>query len=157
MKRLTLLSFAFLLFSGFGAMAQDSTTKEMVGTYKFPAGNVIPEAIVTWENNVLTMTSAEGTSVLERMKGDTFNIVSFSGICVFKRNDTKKIIGVHVDASGYVMEGEKADTKLAEAGDAVTGQLINSSHKPDERIRNTVKDAIEKNINTYSKSVSAIQ
>lgn len=89
------------------ASAQDTTTKEMTGRYKFPAGSVIEEAIVTWENGVLSMRSTAGVSVLEKMKGDTFNVVSFSGICVFKRGDAKKITGVHVDASGYILDGEK--------------------------------------------------
>src|ERR1700733_14463165 len=89
------------------ATAQDTTFKEMTGTYKFAAGSVIPEAIVTLENGVLTMSSAEGTSTLERLKGDTFNVVSFSGIAVFKRNEAKKINGVHIEAAGYIFDGVK--------------------------------------------------
>ena len=75
----------------FSATAQDTTYKEMTGTYKFAAGSVIPEAIVTLENGVLTMSSAEGTSTLEKVKGDTFNIVSFNGVAIFKRNEAKII------------------------------------------------------------------
>ncbi|MEO6317059.1 MAG: hypothetical protein ABIU63_12820 [Chitinophagaceae bacterium] len=90
-----------------GAMSQDSTGKELVGKYKFPAGSVIEEATVTWENGEIKMSSSAGVSVLERMKGDTFRVVSFSGTAVFKRSDAKKISGVYVDASGYVLEGVK--------------------------------------------------
>jgi hypothetical protein len=111
MKKCIQLCVVLLVISS-GALAQDSTYKEMVGKYKFPAGSVIEEAIVTWENGVLTMNSAQGVSALERMKGDTFNVVSFSGIAVFKRDETRKITGVHVDASGYVMDGEKETDKL---------------------------------------------
>ena len=106
MKNFTQLFFVLLLLTGLGAMAQDTTNKEMTGKYKFPAGSVIPEALVTWDNGVLTMNSVQGVSTLERIKGDTFNVVSFSGIVVFKRNETRKITGVHVDASGYVFDGE---------------------------------------------------
>jgi len=99
-----------VLFTAILANAQDTTGREMTGKYKFPAGSVIEEAVVTWENGVLTMSSTAGVSVLEKMKGDTFNVVSFSGICVFKRNETKKVTGVHVDASGYILDGEKEAT-----------------------------------------------
>jgi len=106
MKKTLHLCIAFLVISA-GAYAQDSTYKELAGKYKFPAGTVIEEAIVTVENGIINMSSAQGVSVLERIKGDTFNVVSFKGIVVFKRDEGKKITGVHVDASGYVMEGEK--------------------------------------------------
>lgn len=89
------------------ANAQDSTFKELTGRYKFPAGSIIEEANVTVENNVLTMSSTAGTSTLERIKGDTFNVVSFNGICIFKREEAGKINGVHVDASGYILDGVK--------------------------------------------------
>jgi len=107
-----LFSFAAVIIS-MVASAQDSTYKEMTGKYKFPAGSVIDEAIVTWDNNVLTMNSSAGSSALERIKGDTFNVVTFNGICVFKRDEAKKINGVHVDASGYVLDGTKDATTLS--------------------------------------------
>lgn len=95
------------------AYAQDSTYKELLGKYKFAAGNPIEEAVVTWDNGIITMSSSAGTSTLEKVQGDTFNIVSFSGIAVFKRNDAKKVTGVHVDASGYVMDGVKEGAGFA--------------------------------------------
>ena len=109
MKKIFQLTTALLIIC-IGAAAQDTTYKELVGKYKFPAGTIIEDATVTLENGVVNMSSSQGVSVLEKMKGDTFNIVSFNGIAVFKRNDAKKIIGVHVDASGYVMDGEKQNT-----------------------------------------------
>ena len=105
MKILMLSCFA--LFVGLFANAQDSTYKELLGKYKFPAGSVVDETTVTMENGILTMNSSAGASTLEKVKGDTFNIVSFNGIAVFKRDDTKKITGVHIDASGYVLDGVK--------------------------------------------------
>jgi hypothetical protein len=104
MKRFLLIA---CCLTGFAAAAQDTTYKEMVGKYKFPAGSIIDEANVTLENAVLTMSSSAGTSVLERIKGDSFNVVTFSGTCVFKRNEANKVTGVHVDASGYILDGVK--------------------------------------------------
>jgi len=113
--------FTIILAMAFTAAAQDTTSKEMVGKYKFPTGSVIEEAIVTWENGVLTMSSTAGVSVLEKMKGDTFNVVSFNGICIFKRDDAKKVSGVHVDASGYILDGEKETPRLADYSSATPG------------------------------------
>ncbi|MEO5595455.1 MAG: hypothetical protein ABIR15_22665 [Chitinophagaceae bacterium] len=113
MKRVLHLCIAFLAISA-GTFAQDSTYKELAGKYKFPAGTVIEEAIVTVENGIVNMSSAQGVSVLERIKGDTFNVVSFNGIAVFKRGEDKKIAGVHVDASGYVMDGQKEIIQVAD-------------------------------------------
>ena len=115
------------LLASLAVTAQDSTGKELIGKYKFPAGSVIEEAVVTFENGVITMSSSAGVSVLEKMKGDTFNIVSFNGIAVFKRDDAKKITGVHVDASGYILEGEKEGAKLVSAGLASEAVLLNKS------------------------------
>ena len=112
-------SFFYILLA-IAANAQDTTHKEMVGRYKFPAGSVIDEAIVTWDTGILTMSSTAGTSTLEKVKGDTFNVVSFNGICVFQRDASKKINGVHVDASGYILDG----TKDAAAPNENTGLLI---------------------------------
>jgi hypothetical protein len=110
MKSLLLIACCIM---GLAATAQDSTYKEMVGKYKFPAGSIIDEANVTVENAALTMASSAGTSVLERIKGDTFNVVSFDGICIFKRNEASKVTGVHVDASGYILDGVKDPTVIA--------------------------------------------
>ncbi|HTL08269.1 MAG TPA: hypothetical protein VL307_08445 [Chitinophagaceae bacterium] len=101
------------LLISLAAAAQDSTGKELIGKYKFPPGSVIEEAVVTFENGVISMSSSAGVSVLEKTKGDTFNIVSFNGIAVFKRDEARKIAGVHIDASGYVLEGEKEAARLA--------------------------------------------
>lgn len=123
MKKLAQSVFVLLLFISSGAMAQDSTYKELVGTYKFPAGTIIPEAIVTIDNGVLNMNSAQGASALERVKGDSFNIVSFSGFALFKRDDAKKITGVHIEASGYIFDGVKDGAAI----NFTIGKMMNQS------------------------------
>ncbi|GAC1450743.1 MAG: hypothetical protein NVSMB7_13150 [Chitinophagaceae bacterium] len=95
------------LCSTIAASAQDSTQAQLLGRYKFPDGSVVTEVAVTFENGALTMSSSAGVSALEPLKGDSFNIVSFNGTAVFKRNDAKKITGVHIEASGYVLDGVK--------------------------------------------------
>src|SRR5947207_11718081 len=109
----------FLIMICVTANAQDSTHKEMAGRYKFPAGSVIEEALVTWEAGILTMSSTAGSSALEKIKGDTFNVVSFNGYCVFQRDTNKKISGVHIDASGYVLDGTKDAATLNAYMDAL--------------------------------------
>jgi hypothetical protein len=107
MKR-TLLLLSITLVTLGTLHAQDSTAKkELAGKYKFPDGSVVPEVEVVIDNGVLMMNSSAGTSSLELVKGDTFSIVAFNGTAVFKRNDAKKVIGVHIDAGGYVLDGVK--------------------------------------------------
>ena len=96
-----------LLIVATAGYAQDTTQKQYVGKYKFPDGSVVPEVEVSIENGVLMMTSSAGTSPLELLRPDSFNITSFSGVAVFKRNETKKVIGVHIEAGGYVLDGTK--------------------------------------------------
>jgi len=108
MKQLRSIFTLVSLFTGMLVIAQDSTArKELIGRYKFPAGSVVEEVIVMQDNGILMMNSTAGTSSLELIKGDSFTIVNFSGIAVFKRNEVKKVTGVHIDASGYVLDGVK--------------------------------------------------
>lgn len=109
-------SLLVLVFTGLtiAGLSQDSTLKkEILGKYKFPTGSVVEEVTVAEEGGMLTMSSSVGTSALELVKGDSFNIVSFNGIAVFKRNDLRKVVGVHIDASGYVLDGVKDSVAVA--------------------------------------------
>lgn len=80
---------------------------DFVGKYVFPDGSVVPEVDVALDNNILTMTSAAGSSVLTELGVDSFQIVEFSGIAVFKRGEDKKVNAVHIEAMGYVLDGQK--------------------------------------------------
>lgn len=80
---------------------------DFVGKYAFPDGSVVPEVDVTLSDNALTMSSTAGTSVLTELGIDSFQIVEFSGIAVFKRGDDKKVNAVHIEAMGYVLDGQK--------------------------------------------------
>lgn len=81
--------------------------EDFVGKYVFPDGSVVPEVDVILSNNSLTMSSSAGTSVLTEFGIDSFQIVEFSGIAVFKRGDDKKVNAVHIEAMGYVLDGQK--------------------------------------------------
>lgn len=110
MKKLFLT--LFVIIAGFSMNAQtDPAPKpplaDFVGKYVFPDGSVVPEVDVALDNNVLTMTSAAGSSVLTELGVDSFQIVEFSGIAVFKRGEDKKVNAVHIEAMGYVLDGQK--------------------------------------------------
>ena len=87
--------------------AQDSSSHQYVGKFKFPEGSVVTSVEVSLDNGALTMTSSAGTSGLALLGVDSFNIVSFNGYAVFRRNETKRIVAIHIDASGYVLDGVK--------------------------------------------------
>lgn len=97
----------------FAASAQtDTTLKQYVGKYKFPEGSVVTDVTVTFDNGALTMSSAVGSSSLEKQSEDVFVITQFQGIATFKRNDAKKIIGININAGGYVLDGTKEEGSL---------------------------------------------
>jgi hypothetical protein len=81
--------------------------EDFVGKYVFPEGSVVPDVDVTLSGSALTMTSAAGSSVLNELGRDSFQIVEFNGIAVFKRGEDKKVNGVHIEAQGYVLDGQK--------------------------------------------------
>ena len=81
--------------------------EDFVGKYVFPDGSVVPDVTVTLDGSALTMASSAGTSALTELGRDSFTIVEFSGTAVFKRGDDKKVNGVHIEAMGYVLDGQK--------------------------------------------------
>ena len=81
--------------------------EDFVGKYVFPDGSVVPDVTVTLDGGSLTMASSAGTSPLTELGRDSFTIVEFSGTAVFKRGDDKKVNGVHIEAMGYVLDGQK--------------------------------------------------
>jgi len=88
-----------------GLRAQDTSDYPYLGKYKFPEGSVVPGVEVTMGNGALTMNSTAGVSKLDALGKDSFNIVSFNGFAVFRRNETKKVVAVHIEANGHVLDG----------------------------------------------------
>lgn len=97
----------FLLAGGLFIHAQDTTLQEFTGKYVFPEGSVVPDVDVILESGGLIMTSSAGSSSLIKLGVDSFQIVEFSGTAVFKRGEDKKVNGVHIDAMGYILDGNK--------------------------------------------------
>ena len=109
-----------LLSGGLFINAQDTTYKEFAGKYVFPDGSVVPDVEVILETSGLTMTSSAGSSSLIKLGVDSFQIVEFSGTAVFKRGDDKKVNGVHIEAMGYILDGNKVPS----------GWVFRSYYKP---------------------------
>ncbi len=93
--------------------APDSTLQQYVGKYKFPDGSVIADVTVALESGALSMSSSAGTSPLEKQGEDLYAITQFQGTAKFNRDANKKIIGVSINAMGYVLEGTKAEGSSA--------------------------------------------
>lgn len=107
MKRIL---FFLLLIMGVGTAVyaqQDSTLQQYAGKYIFPQGSAVSEAVVSFESGVLSISSAIGSATLSKIEADRFSIVEYNGIAEFKRNDTGKIIGIHVVVADLDITGTK--------------------------------------------------
>lgn len=110
MKKLLFLSFMALVFAATANAQSDTALKQLAGTYTFPDGSVVAQVTVAWDEKAgLTMSSSAGTSDLKKLGTDSFSIVSFEGTAVFKRNNEKKVIGILIDARGYLLEGVRSE------------------------------------------------
>ena len=111
MRKIFLLIVAVCAFSF--AEAQNpppaDTLKEYAGKYKFPEGTPFSEVAVVYENGMLTATSVAGSSELKRREGDTFDVVAYGGIAIFKRNEEKKVVRLQIQVNDIDAEGEKVD------------------------------------------------
>jgi hypothetical protein len=73
---------------------------------------VVAEVTVMLEGANLTMTSSVGTSPLEKKEEDVFVITQFQGTAKFNRDASKKIIGITINAGGYLLEGTRTEEGL---------------------------------------------
>ena len=86
--------------------------KEYTGKYKFPDGTPFPEVKITLENGSLMANSVAGTAELKRREGDTFEILSYGGLAIFKRDDAKKVNKVQVQVSDLDVEGVRTEDAI---------------------------------------------
>ena len=91
------------------AQSKDSTLNDFVGKYKFPDGSIVTEVVVSMEGEGLIMGSSVGNSTLVKTGEDLFSISAYDGTAQFKRDANKKVIGVNINAGGYVLEGSKSE------------------------------------------------
>jgi Domain of unknown function (DUF3471) len=111
MKRFIFSTVAFVCFAM--ARGQDTTLNEYVGTYKFPEGSVVLSVDIKIENGALMANSSAGSSALEKISKDTFNLVSYSGTVYFTRDADKKVNGIKIEVQDTVLEGKKENAGLA--------------------------------------------
>jgi hypothetical protein len=90
----------------------DSSLRQYTGTYKFPEGSVVAEIAVLIDGGGLVMSASAGTSPLEKREEDVFFIVQFQGTAKFNRDANKKVVGVTINAMGYVLEGTRSEGAL---------------------------------------------
>ncbi|MFZ6025046.1 MAG: hypothetical protein ACOYVG_11415 [Bacteroidota bacterium] len=109
MKKLMLLCLLLNVVFFVQAQTQDSTLNDFVGTYKFPEGSVVAEVVVSMEADGLLMGSSVGNSTLVKTGEDLFSITAYDGTAQFKRDTNKKVIGVNINAGGYILEGTKSE------------------------------------------------
>jgi hypothetical protein len=105
--------FSIIAFIAFAILhAQDTTLNEYVGTYKFPEGSVVLSVDIKIENGGLMANSSAGSSALEKISKDTFNLVSYSGTVYFTRDADKKVNGIKIEVQDTVLEGKKETAGL---------------------------------------------
>jgi hypothetical protein len=110
MKKIILSILASLFIIAINAQTEPApkpAPEDYVGKYVFPEGSVVPDVEVALSGSALTMTSAAGASALVELAVDSFQIIEFSGFAVFKRGEDKKVNAVHIEAGGYVLDGQK--------------------------------------------------
>ena len=104
--------FLFVILTGSVLHAQDTTLNEYVGTYKFPEGSVVLSVDIKIDNGTLMVSSSAGSSALEKISKDTFNLVSYSGTVYFTRDADKKVNGIKIEVQDTVLEGKKETAGL---------------------------------------------
>ena|SRR6478672_4263474 len=92
--------------------AQDTTLHEYVGTYTFPEGGPVTTVDVKLENGSLVASSTAGSSPLERISKDTFNLVTYNGKVYFSRDSTRKVSGIKIEVEDTILEGKKESLDL---------------------------------------------
>ena len=110
MKKIILFILASIFIISVNAQSDPAPKpplEDFVGRYVFPEGSVVPDVTVVLSGDALNMSSAAGSSVLSELGKDSFAIVEFNGTSVFKRGEDKKVNAVHIEAQGYVLDGQK--------------------------------------------------
>jgi hypothetical protein len=113
MKKITFFLFAIVSF--IFLKAQDTTLNEYVGTYTFPEGGPVTTVDVKIENGSLMASSTAGSSPLEKISKDTFNLVTYNGKVYFSRDSTKKVNGIKIEVEETILEGKKESIEVAVA------------------------------------------
>jgi hypothetical protein len=103
--------------------------KEYTGKYVFPEGSAVEEVNVTLDNGALFASSVSGSSELRKLEKDVFEVVSYAGRAIFRRNGDAKITGVRIEIDTLILEGTREE-KTSPAG-----KLHNENAPADKRLR----------------------
>ncbi len=107
------LLFFFAVSSSFILYAQQTpqadSLKEYTGKYTFPEGSEVTVVKVVIENGVLWANSDQGNSELKKIEKDVFEVVAYTGVATFKRDEAGKINGIHIEVGDMILDGKKAE------------------------------------------------
>jgi hypothetical protein len=111
MKKLLLFVITICSLSSLHAQTPSpaDSLKEYAGKYKFPDGSPFPEVTITLENGTLMAASVAGSAELKRREKDTFDILSYGGLAIFKRNEEQKINKLQVQVNDLDVEGDRTE------------------------------------------------
>lgn len=108
MNRIFSLAFLLCAFFSVAAQPKDTTLNEYVGKYSFPEGSFVTTAEITLVDTVLSVTSSQGSSVLQKMGKDTFALTAFDGgLMYFYRNTSGRVARIKVEVGDILLEGNK--------------------------------------------------
>jgi hypothetical protein len=118
MKKILLLS-TLLLGVFISIQAQDTTLTQFTGKFKFAEGSPVQEVVINADNGALVISSAMGSSVLQKTGEDQYFIAEFQAALIYKRDNNRKVIGLSINVSGMVLEAVKV-----EAGSFVDEKML---------------------------------
>lgn len=114
MKKVIFLSAFLLAVGAVFAQSKDTTLANYVGKYSFPEGSFVTAAEISMQENVLSVSSSQGGSVLEKQGVDTFTLKEFEGSrMVFFRNKEGKVARIKVEINDILLEGAKEGVPTA--------------------------------------------
>ncbi|OLY91532.1 hypothetical protein SAMN05444008_103249 [Cnuella takakiae] len=114
MKRVLFLSALLLAVGSVFAQTKDTALTNYVGKYTFPEGSFVTAAEISMQGNVLSVSSTQGGSVLEKQGVDTFTMKEFEGSrMVFFRNKEGKVARIKVEVDDILLEGAKEGVPTA--------------------------------------------
>lgn len=114
MKHAFFLSALLLAMGSVFAQSKDTALANYVGKYTFPEGSFVTAAEISMEGNVLSVSSSQGGSVLEKQGVDTFTMKEFEGSrMVFFRNKEGKVARIKVEVDDILLEGTKEGVPTA--------------------------------------------
>lgn len=89
------------------AQAQDTTLKEYVGKYTYPAGSYITSSEIILDGDNLKALSDKGSATLDKKAKDTIALRERDGMVYFFRNAEGKVARVKVVIGDLLLEGTK--------------------------------------------------